>query len=88
MEVLQGGVKDAGLNIKLGETDLNNIEQGVKGTPTINVTFELDEDGLLSMHAIDKKTLSKVNLEMSNTLDIPESTIDRMQKLAKNLFND
>ena len=40
------------------------------------------------MNAIDRKTLSKVHLEMSNTLDIPNQVIDKMQTLAKKLFND
>ena len=64
------------------------LEIGRKGTPSIEITFELDEDGLLSMNAIDRKTLSKVHLEMSNTLDIPNQVIDKMQTLAKKLFND
>ena len=88
IDVLQGGLHFAKQNIKLGNCILDDIEIGRKGTPSIEITFELDEDGLLSMSAIDRKTLSKVHLEMSDTLNIPKEVIDQMRKLANNLFNE
>ena len=79
VKVLQGGLKWVDENIKLGECVLENIENALAGQPICEVTFELDEEGLLKVYAIDKKTNSKKFFEISNTLNLTETQIAKMR---------
>ncbi len=81
-EVLQGGRKMASDNIKLGECDLKGIEIADAGVPKISTTFELDEDGILNVQAVDQKTGSTVEAQIKNTLDISQKDIERFQDIA------
>ena len=85
MDVLQGGRKFAADNIKLGNFCLENIEIAPKGLPQIETTFELDEDGILKVSALDLKTGSKTSIVIKNTLDISDNDIERLQNLAREM---
>ena len=81
-KVLQGGRKMAEDNIQLGDCDLEGIEIAEAGIPSISTTFELDEDGILDVKAIDQKTGSTVEAQIKNTLDISQKDIERFQDIA------
>jgi len=82
IQVLQGGRKMAEDNIQLGDYDLEGIEIAEAGIPSISTTFELDEDGILDVKAIDQKTGSTVEAQIKNTLDISQEDIERFQEIA------
>jgi len=56
-------VKD---NHKLGEFDLTGIPPAPRGTPEIEVTFEVDENSILKVIAVEKATGNKKNLTITN----------------------
>ena len=53
--------------------------------PQIETTFELDEDGILKVSALDLKTGSKTSIIIKNTLDISDNDIERLQNLAREM---
>ena len=69
-------------NIQLGECTLEGIEIAEAGIPSISTTFELDEDGILNVKAIDQKTEANVEAQIKNTLDISQKDIERFQDIA------
>ena len=81
-KILQGGRKLAADNILLGSCVLEGIKIADEGVPSINTTFELDEDGILDVKAIDQDTAAVVEVSIKNTLDISEKDIERFQKIA------
>lgn len=53
-------------NHKLGELELLNIHQARKGIPTIEVTFDIDANGVLRVSAMDRETGSERKLIIAN----------------------
>lgn len=56
IHVLQGERKQAGLNQSLGQFNLEGIQSAPRGLPQIEVTFDLNADGILNVSATDKLT--------------------------------
>ena len=56
IEVLEGESKLASENNKLGELVLEGIRSAERGSVEIEVTFEIDTDGILNVSAVDRKT--------------------------------
>jgi len=56
IKVLQGEREMADDNKLLGQFDLVGIPQAPRGVPQIEVTFDIDADGILNVNAKDKKT--------------------------------
>lgn len=70
-------------NRKLGEFSICNIERAKKGEPQIEVTFELDANGLLNVSARDKKTNASADCRIEGACKgIDQAEIDRMVKEA------
>jgi L1 cell adhesion molecule like protein len=73
-------------NYLLGEFNLDGIEDAPAGVPELNVTFEIDTNGILHVSAMDKKTLSKNNTVITKTKGhLSEDEIRRMIQTAKKL---
>lgn len=56
VHVVQGERKQASANKSLGQFNLEGIDPAPRGTPQIEVTFDIDADGILHVTAKDKKT--------------------------------
>jgi len=67
IKVFQGERKQASENNLLGEFILDNIKKAKASEPRIEVTFEVDHDGILYVTAKDKDTLSTNNISIKNT---------------------
>ncbi|CAD8188529.1 unnamed protein product [Paramecium pentaurelia] len=73
-------VKD---NHKLGQFDLTDIPKMPKGQPQIEVTFEIDEDGILSVSASEQSTGKKNQIQITGDNKLSKEEIDRMIKEAE-----
>ena len=82
IQILQGGRKIAKDNIELGYCVLAGIKIAKAHTPQINVSFELDEDGILDVTAVGEDTKSTVNVQIKNTLNLTEDVIERLKNIA------
>ena len=85
IKVLQGGTKKINKNILLGKYVLDGIKIDFAGKPQCKITYELDEDGLLKVTAIDEETLSKLNIQIKNVLDLSKEKIEEMKNLAEEM---
>jgi molecular chaperone DnaK len=65
--VYQGERSKAGDNVKIGEFLLEGISPAAKGIPQIEVTFEIDESGVLAVTAVDKATKKTNAIRIADT---------------------
>jgi molecular chaperone DnaK len=89
INILQGERLLASDNKSLGRFILNNISPAPRGVPQIEVSFDINADGILSVSARDKMTgeTQKITIENASTLDQDE--INRMvDDAAKNAAED
>jgi len=78
VHVVQGERKRAADNKSLGQFNLEGIRAAQRGTPQIEVTFDIDADGILHVSAKDKDTgqEQKITIKASSGLD--DSEIEKM----------
>jgi molecular chaperone DnaK len=83
VQVYQGERPMAADNRLLGRFNLEDIEPAPRGMPQIDVTFDIDANGILNVTAKDKKTgkESKITIEVSSGLS--ETEVERMRKDAE-----
>jgi len=66
-------------NNKLGEFQLSGIPPAPRGTPRIEVTFDVDANGILNVNAVDKSTGIAEKITITNDKDrLTQADIDRM----------
>ena len=71
-------------NHKLGQFDLNGIPAAPRGVPQIEVTFEVDANGILNVAAEDKGTGKKEKITITAEKGrLSEEEIERMVKEAE-----
>ncbi|OUC16691.1 MAG: molecular chaperone DnaK [Alkalinema sp. CACIAM 70d] len=87
IHVLQGERAMAKDNKTLGKFQLTGIPPAPRGVPQIEVSFEIDANGILKVSALDKGTGRAQSIEISNTGGLSDSEIERMRQEAE-LFND
>ncbi len=83
IKVVQGERKFAKDNINLGNFELTNIRKAPKGEPRIEVTFDIDVNGILNVSAVDVDTSSEQKIVISNSYSLSEEEIDKMVQEAK-----
>jgi len=76
IKVLQGERPWAEDNILLGSLQLENIEQGQRGRPDIEVCFEIDVEGLVHVSAQDLRTNSKRTIELDGIGNLDPGSIE------------
>ena len=81
--VLQGERSMAADNRTLGKFDLVGIPPAPRGIPQIEVTFDIDANGILHVHAKDKGTGKEQSIKIERTGSLSEEEIDRMVKDAE-----
>ena len=82
IKAFQGNRKIASDNIFLNGFVLDDIEIAKSGIPEVNVTFEIDLDGILTVTAKDKKTNSMNSIKITNSLDITETEVLKLRENA------
>jgi molecular chaperone DnaK len=78
VHVLQGERERANANKSLGKFDLAGIEPSPRGMPQIEVTFDIDANGILHVSAKDKKTGKEQRIEIKAGSGLSEDEIKRM----------
>ena len=76
--VLQGERQRAGDNRVLGRFRLENIRPAPRGLPQIEVTFDIDANGILNVSAKDKDTGAEQRITISETTNLDQSEVERM----------
>jgi molecular chaperone DnaK len=83
IHVLQGERSMAKDNRTLGRFDLTDIPPAPRGIPQIEVTFDIDANGILHVSAKDKSTGKEQSIRIERTGSLDEQEIDRMVKDAE-----
>ena len=83
IHVLQGEREMARDNRTLGRFILDGIPNAARGVPQVEVTFDIDANGILSVKAMDKATSKEQNIVIKSSSGLDESDIDRMVNEAK-----
>jgi len=78
IHVLQGERKQAGQNKSLGRFDLSDIPPSPRGTPQIEVSFDLDANGILNVSAKDKATGKEQSIVIKASSGLSDEEIDSM----------
>ncbi|HVU72828.1 MAG TPA: molecular chaperone DnaK [Mycobacteriales bacterium] len=76
--VLQGERERAADNRVLGRFRLENIRSAPRGEPQIEVTFDIDANGILNVSARDKDTGAEQRITISETSNLDKSEVERM----------
>ena len=82
IHVLQGERSMAADNRTLGQFNLDGIPSSPRGIPQIEVTFDLDADGILSVSAKDEATEKEQSITLTNSSGLSSDEIDNMIKEA------
>lgn len=83
IRVLQGERPMANDNKQLGLFNLEGILPARRGVPQIEVTFEIDANGILSVKAIDKATNKEQSITIENKNSLTPEEIERIKQEAK-----
>lgn len=83
IHVLQGERQMAGDNKTLGRFMLGDIPPAPRGTPQIEVKFDIDANGILSVSATDKATGKSQSITITASTGLSKDEIERMKKDAE-----
>ncbi|MEY3985790.1 MAG: molecular chaperone DnaK [Pseudomonadota bacterium] len=83
IRVFQGEREMAADNKMLGQFDLVGIPPAPRGVPQIEVTFDIDANGIVSVHAKDKGTGKEQQIKIQASGGLSDSDIDQMVKDAE-----
>src|ERR1700757_2401039 len=81
--VLQGERERAADNRVLGRFRLENIRPAPRGVPQIEVTYDIDANGILNVSARDKDTGTEQRITISETSNLDQAEVERMIKDAE-----
>lgn len=83
INVLQGERPMASDNKSLGMFRLEGIAPAMRGVPQIEVTFDIDANGIVNVSAKDKATNKEQKITITNSSNLSEQDIDKMVKEAE-----
>ena len=83
IQVLQGERPMARDNKSLGMFRLEGIAPAMRGVPQIEVTFDIDANGIVNVSAKDKATGKEQKITITNSSNLSEQDIDKMVKEAE-----
>jgi len=81
--ILQGERSMSSDNKTLGTFKLDGIRPAPRGTPQIEVTFDIDANGILNVSAKDKDTGKDQKITISGSSSMDEAEVDRLKKEAE-----
>jgi molecular chaperone DnaK len=88
VHVLQGERKMAGGNKSIGRFILDGIPPAQRGVPQVEVTFDIDADGILNVSAKDKGTGKEQSIRIEASSGLSEDDIERMVNEAEQHATD
>jgi molecular chaperone DnaK len=88
IHVLQGEGEMAYRNKSLGKFQLTDIPPAPRGMPQIEVTFDIDANGIVNVHARDKGTGKEQSMTITGGTKLADDEIDRMVKEAETHANE
>jgi molecular chaperone DnaK len=83
IHVVQGERKQASQNKSLGRFDLSDIPPAQRGMPQIEVTFDIDANGILNVSAKDKATGKEQSIVIKASSGLSDAEIEKMVKDAE-----
>ncbi|MDR1499272.1 MAG: Hsp70 family protein, partial [Rickettsiales bacterium] len=83
IKVFQGERDIATYNKLLGEFTLSGIPPAPRGIPQIEVTFDIDANGVVNVSAVDKGTNKKQNITIQSSGGLTDAEIEKMMKDAE-----
>ncbi|TLM79824.1 molecular chaperone DnaK [Microbulbifer harenosus] len=83
IHVVQGERKQAAQNKSLGRFDLADIPPAPRGMPQIEVTFDIDANGILHVHAKDKATGKEQSIVIKASSGLSDEEIEKMVRDAE-----
>ncbi len=83
IHVLQGERPMAADNKSIGRFQLSDIPPAPRGVPQIEVTFDIDANGILNVSAKDKATGKEQHIKIEASSGLSEAEIDKMKKEAE-----
>ena len=83
VHIVQGERPMVADNKSLGRFILDGIEPAPRGVPQIEITFNIDANGILNVKAVDKKTNKEANITIKDSSGLSQEEIDRMVKEAE-----
>lgn len=83
VHVLQGEREQASGNKSLGRFDLSDIPPAPRGTPQIEVSFDIDANGILHVSAKDKATGKEQSIRITASSGLSDAEIDKMVQDAE-----
>ena len=88
IHICQGERKKAADNKSLGKFDLTDLPPAPRGMPQIEVTFDIDANGILQVSAKDKNTGKEQSIRITGSSGLEETEIERMVKDAESHAED
>lgn len=83
IHVLQGEREMAADNRSLGRFMLNGLPPAPRGVPQVEVTFDIDANGILNVKAVDKATGKEQSITITASTNLDKGEIERMKKDAE-----
>lgn len=83
IHVLQGERKQASANKSLGQFNLEGINPAPRGMPQIEVTFDIDADGIIHVSAKDKSTGKEQQITIKASSGLSDEDIEKMVRDAE-----
>ena len=83
VHVVQGERKQASSNKSLGQFNLEGIDPAPRGTPQIEVTFDIDADGILHVTAKDKNTGKEQKITIKASSGLSDDEVEQMVRDAE-----
>jgi len=83
IHVLQGERSMAADNRTLGRFHLDGIPPSPRGVPQVEVTFDIDANGIMHVHAKDKATSKEQSIGITSSSGLNQEEIDKMKNDAK-----
>jgi len=83
VHVLQGEREIASANKSLGRFDLGDIPPAPRGVPQIEVTFDIDANGIMHVSAKDKASGKETSIQIKASSGLSDDEVDRMVKDAE-----
>ena len=83
IHVLQGEREMAAGNTTLGRFSLDGIAPAPRGVPQIEVTFDIDANGIVNVSALDKGTGKETHITITSSTNMSQEEIDRAMREAE-----
>ena len=83
IHILQGERSMAADNKTLGRFQLGNIPPAPRGVPQIEVTFDIDENGIVNVKAKDLGTNKEQSITITSSTNLTDEEIEKMRKEAE-----